>query len=278
MAGSEFAPKIVPRSRSRGLPISYGLANEEAEGRREAARIDGRSLKTSELVALEVVRDIVSQGLQIGDRLPDEATMLTQYGVSRESLREALRILEVQGLITIRRGPGGGPKVAGVNPAYLARTSTLYYHLSGATYDEVFEAWHAIEPAVAEKVASLPDRAAVRSALRPFVEPLPDGVARETFMATSNGFHSCLAELSGNRVLALLLQSVAHIVVDHVILDLDPVQERGTIERDHRDIAQAVAQGRPSKARRLAAEHIAHIRDTYRSNWPERMEDLVEWR
>jgi GntR family transcriptional repressor for pyruvate dehydrogenase complex len=269
---------VVPGRNGPGLPITFGVISEESAAEGRSSVRDSRSLKTSELVAVDLVRDVVSQGLQIGDRLPDEAAMLVQYGVSRESLREALRILEVQGLITIRRGPGGGPKVAGVDPAYLARTATLYFHLSGATYDEVFETWHALEPAVAEKVAGLPDRASVRKALEPFVEPMPDSVERATWLATSNGFHACLAELSGNRVLSLLLQSISHIVVDHVILHLDPVQERETIEHDHRDIAHAIATGRGSKARRLMAEHIAHVQDTYRAQFPERMQDLVEWR
>src|SRR6478736_6338216 len=61
-----------------------------------------RQLKTSESVA----RDIVEQGLVTGDSLPSEAVMLEEHGVSRESLREALRLLEVQGLLSIRRGPG----------------------------------------------------------------------------------------------------------------------------------------------------------------------------
>jgi DNA-binding FadR family transcriptional regulator len=84
--------------------------------------------------------------------------------------------------------------------------------------------------------------------------------------------------LSGNRVLALLLQSISHIVVDHVVLDLDPLQERDLIEHDHSDIARAVCSGRGSKARKLASEHIAHIRDAYRAGFPDRMDDLVEWR
>lgn len=273
------APKpgrdITPTS---GLPITYSLASEEAVTSGRFTRPDSRAQKASEVVAVEVVHDIVSQALQIGDRLPDEAAMLAQYGVSRETLREALRILEVQGFITIRRGPGGGPVIAGVDPAYLARTSALYYHLSGATYRDVFETWHAIEPGVAEKVALLTDRSLVRERLKPFVEPMPESVQRETFIATSNGFHSCLAQLTGNRVLVLVLQSINHIVFDHVMLDLDPIQARGTIEHDHRDIAQAILAGRSSKARRLSAEHIAHIRDTYETHWPERMRDLVEWR
>ena len=95
--------------------------------------------------------------------------MLQQYGVSRETLREALRLLEVQGLISIRRGPGGGPIVGTVDPANLGRTSTLYYHLAGATYAELFEAWIVCDRMLAELAATNPDRAAVRAAMAPFL-------------------------------------------------------------------------------------------------------------
>src|ERR1700736_3250251 len=80
-----------------------------------------RRLKTSESVARDIVHDIVSGGLRTGDRLAPEAVMLEQYGVSRESLREGLRLLEVEGLITIRRRPGGGPIVVRVDPATVGR-------------------------------------------------------------------------------------------------------------------------------------------------------------
>ena len=64
----------------------------------------------------------MAQGLGSGDRLPLEAAMVEQYGVSRASLREALRLLEVQGLIRLKPGPGGGPVVGAVEAANLART------------------------------------------------------------------------------------------------------------------------------------------------------------
>ena len=83
--------------------------------------------------------------------------MLDQYDVSRESLREALRLLEVQGLVAIRRGPGGGPTVCTVDPANLGRVSTLYYHLAGATYRELWEAWILAESILAERAAANPD-------------------------------------------------------------------------------------------------------------------------
>ena len=89
-----------------------------------------RTPKTSENVARAITRDIIRDGRRPGDLLPSEATMLAQYDVSRESLREALRLLEVQGLVAIRRGPGGGPTVCTVDPANLGRVSTLYYPVS----------------------------------------------------------------------------------------------------------------------------------------------------
>ena len=93
-----------------------------------------RNLKTSEIVALDIVRDIVGRALKPGDRLPLEAEMLVQYGVSRSSLREALRLLETQGLIKIRPGPGAGTIVAEPSPRNLGRTMTLYFHLANVSY------------------------------------------------------------------------------------------------------------------------------------------------
>ena len=81
-----------------------------------------RVAKTSETVALNLVRDIMARGLKTGDRLPLEAAMLQEYRVSRASLREALRLLEVQGLISLKPGPGGGPVVGRVDARHLART------------------------------------------------------------------------------------------------------------------------------------------------------------
>ena len=133
------------RRHVHGLPITTGDAVF-------------RPLKTAEGFARDLVRDIVNRGLQTGDKLPSEAVMLEDYGLSRESLREGLRLLEVQGLITIRRGPGGGPIVGHLDPASLGRTSTLYFHLAGATYRELLEAWLVLEPILAERAARNPDR------------------------------------------------------------------------------------------------------------------------
>jgi DNA-binding FadR family transcriptional regulator len=204
--------------------------------------------------------------------------MMSAYGVSRESLREALRILEVQGMLLIRRGPGGGPVVAGVDPAYFARTASLYFHLAGATYDEVFETWEVTEPFLAEKVARTPNRLPVRRALAPFTEHVPGRPEPEAFASASGGFHAVVAELSHNRVLTLVVQAISHIVAAHVEATCPPREEGLLSTSDHGEIARAIVDGRASKARRLMSEHISQVVEHYRALCPQRMYDLVEWR
>jgi DNA-binding FadR family transcriptional regulator len=79
--------------------------------------------------------------LKAQDPLPQESAMMIQYGVSRPTLREALRLLESQGLIKVRSGPGGGPTVGKPSPFHLARNMIPYLHLLGATYGDTLKAW-----------------------------------------------------------------------------------------------------------------------------------------
>src|SRR5262249_3313574 len=83
-----------------------------------------RTEKVALRVARLIVRDIVERGLTRGDALEAEAAMLQRFGISRASLREALRILEIHGLITIKPGPGGGPSVGAVDSRDFGRMAT----------------------------------------------------------------------------------------------------------------------------------------------------------
>jgi DNA-binding FadR family transcriptional regulator len=239
-----------------------------------------RSLKTSEGVARDIVHQIVSAGLHTGDRLSAETVMLEHYGVSRESLREALRLLEAQGLISIRRGPGGGPIVGQVDPASLGRISTLFYHLAGGTYAELFEAWMLTEGTLAERAARNDDRRAVREAMRPFLEPSDtrSGTASvEEFVRTHSHFHSVVASLADNRVLQLMLQTIGRVVARQIIIRADPRRAEGDIGREHAEVAQAVAAGRPAIARSRMEEHIGSVSELYRAEIGAQMDDFIEW-
>jgi GntR family transcriptional repressor for pyruvate dehydrogenase complex len=233
-----------------------------------------RSQKASERVAREIVHDIVAQGLRVGDRLPLEAAMGEQYQVSRASLREALRLLEVQGLIHLKRGPGGGPAVGAVDAAHLARTATLYFHLGASTYGQLFETQVLLEPVCAQLAAQHPDR---RSVMKPFFEEAPPGTEEEYRHQTTH-FHDVVYRLAANPVLVLLTGAVTHVVSDHVVATMDPVELRPAILDEHVAIAQAIAAGQIERSRRLMSEHFQAQHDFYREHWPARLLELIEWR
>jgi DNA-binding FadR family transcriptional regulator len=239
-----------------------------------------RPLKTSETVARDVVRDIIDQGLQPGDGLPSEAAMLEQYNVSRESLREGLRLLEVQGLITIRRGPGGGPIVGPVDPANLGRISTLYFHMSGATYRELLEAWVLSESILAERAARNPDAALRAAVMGPYIvsdEHAHDEDRINDFVRSHAKFHSAIASLAQNRVLELTLQTFGQIMSHHAAVTDDPRALKGLIERDHHQLAKAVTAGHARRARNLMVGHLEAVASYTTERIGPKVDDYIEW-
>jgi GntR family transcriptional regulator, transcriptional repressor for pyruvate dehydrogenase complex len=109
--------------------------------------------KTHEVVAGQLRDRILSGELKVGDRLPPEDELTEVFGIARTTLREALRVLESQGLITIRRGRGGGPAVThpSLEPAALALAMALQPQQT--TQGDLDAARRMIEPQVAGELA-----------------------------------------------------------------------------------------------------------------------------
>ena len=168
----------------------------------------GRRLRRGEKVYVSVARDIVrrirSERLQPGARLPSEAQMLAEYGVGRGSLREALRVLEVNGLISVKAGPGGGPVVAGVDSHAFGSMATLYFQVGGMTFGELVEARLVMEPVMARLAAERRDPELIAELGRALSEAeaadLGDGAE---YLSVSIDFHEIVAGMSGNRILNL---------------------------------------------------------------------------
>lgn len=233
-----------------------------------------RTVKTSERIALEIVQDIVVRGLGTGDRLPLESAMVEEYGVSRASMREALRLLEVQGLIHLKRGPGGGPVVGAVEPSHLARMAALYFRLGAATYGNLLHTQALLEPMCAALAARHPDR---REEMAPFAT---DQGARDeaSFRRVTVGFHGAVYRLAANPVLSLLTQAITHIVTSHVVATMDPVEMRPSILHDHTELARAIGAGHVERARKGMAAHFLAQHAYYREREPARLDEVIEWR
>ena len=249
-------------------------ADDNGANRARSDQADRRIAKTSETVALNIVRDITARGLRTGDRLPLEAAMLQEYRVSRASLREALRLLEVQGLISLKPGPGGGPVVGNVDARHLARTVSLYFHLGGMKYGDIFATQEILEPACAELAARSPERSEV---MRPFmIEEIPlEGPA---YHSATYDFHAAVYRLAGNGVLTLITNAITSIVTTHIVSTMDPVELHEDILEEHRELARAISAGHGSKAARLTADHFKKQHDYYRERWPARFDEFIEWR
>lgn len=236
-----------------------------------------RSNKVSDYVALDIVRDIVNRQLQPGDKLPPEPELLRQYQVSRSTLREAMRVLEVQGLVHSRPGPGGGTVVGKVAVASLGRTLTLHMHLVGATYDELLASYVLAESITAELAAANPDRELVTRLMEPYVD---GGKAAQHTHAVSEGidFHQNVAVLANNRVLGFILQTPGAIVNDHIVSSLNRKVLEDHIIHDHSRIAAAIIAGNAKKAYLCMHEHAERLVEHFRAYWPARVGEKIEWR
>ncbi|MFG2657333.1 FadR/GntR family transcriptional regulator [Streptomyces sp. NPDC048425] len=104
--------------------------------------------------ARRIIRDFTDKGLKPGDGLADEATLIERYGVSRGTLREALRLLNFLGAVTVKPGPQGGPRLGMPGPAVVGSALGMVVQFQGATLRTVFEARLAVEPTVAALAAA----------------------------------------------------------------------------------------------------------------------------
>jgi GntR family transcriptional regulator, transcriptional repressor for pyruvate dehydrogenase complex len=238
-----------------------------------------RTEKVAESVAREILQDIVERGLTPGSRLPPEAQMLTTYEVGRASLREALRILEIQGLIQIKPGPGGGPIVAGVRSQDFGKTATMYFHASGARFRELVEARLVVEPMMAAVAARRQDRASIeqlQAVVKRASETQPEDVP--AYSSAALDFHSLVAGMSGNRILDLIGRSLKDIFSERLRELVFQPEERERILKAHQRIAQAITSGNAKRAEQLMRTHMEEFLAMAELRFPGLMEEVVDWR
>jgi GntR family transcriptional regulator, transcriptional repressor for pyruvate dehydrogenase complex len=235
-----------------------------------------RGLKVAEAVAQDIVRKVGAERLAPGTPLPSEAQMLEEYSIGRGSLREALRILEVHGLITIKPGPRGGPIVAGVSTAAFGHMATLYFQAGRMTFRELVEARLMMEPVMARLAAERRDPALMQDLSK---------IARETkldddqeYLQGSGDFHRMVASMSGNAMLNLFSGSLGEVFHDRVSGLFFPKARRAKVRTTHSEIAQAIQDGDAKKAEELMREHMVEYANFVKRRHPALMHEVVGWR
>ncbi|MGW0808964.1 FadR/GntR family transcriptional regulator [Nonomuraea sp. NPDC002799] len=173
-----------------------------------------RSARTSELVASSIRSQIARGELQPGDRFPAEDELMEVFGIARTTLREALRILESEGLVTVVRGRHGGPRVTRPTVEHIARMFALLLQIESVTMGDVYDARAAIEPQLAGMLAAnrtdlaLADlKAAIEAAAN--AANADDGVA---FGEAAAQVHEKIAEHAGNASLSIFARLLHEVV------------------------------------------------------------------
>ncbi|SNQ48020.1 Transcriptional regulator [Frankia canadensis] len=183
-----------------------------------ASRLPGdsvRSPKTAELLTRRLRRMIVSGELRAGDFLPREAELMTHFGVSRPTLREAVRVLEAESLVEVRRGSRTGARIRVPGPEMVARPAGLLLQLAGATIAEVLTARLGVEPLGAALFAAHGTPEAI-AALVADIEVCEDEVRRERPGGAFSQVHRTVVEGSGNRALVVTAGMMHEIIGRHV--------------------------------------------------------------
>ena len=172
-----------------------------------------RSPKTAELVAGTLRRMVVDGQLKEGDFLPNEAELMEHFGVSRPTLREAVRVLESERLVEVRRGSRTGARVRVPGPEIVARPAGLLLELSGADIADLMVARSAIEPLAARLLAEKGDEEGFAELDQMLSEHIPAGLETDRLAETTGDFHRRVVELSGNATLSIIAGMLHEITV-----------------------------------------------------------------
>lgn len=173
-----------------------------------------RKREKPQLVADELRASIVSGELSEGDSLGQEPQLVERFGVSRPTLREGLRILEAEGLISVLRGVHGGVVVHEPDERMTARTAAVVLEARNVSLADVFDARSQLEPLAARSIAGSRRRKAAVAELRSLVETQEEAVDDpEAFALANASFHERLVALGGNQTLAIVAEMLNEVVV-----------------------------------------------------------------
>jgi GntR family transcriptional repressor for pyruvate dehydrogenase complex len=205
--------------------------------------------RAPEVVAGALRRRILGGELGPGDSLPTESELINQFGVSRETVRVAIRLLDAEGLTATSQGRGG-VRIRHPEPERVARSLVQLLTLTGATWGDLLSFRKMLEPAAAAHVAehASPDE---RAAL---VDVAKRGIAPDG--AGYHEFHELLVRASGNAILTTVLAAVEQ-AVRWAAAEQDITQyDREEAARSHRAIAAAIEASDARKAEHRMRQHL----------------------
>jgi len=226
--------------------------------------------KAYEEVAARLREEIQDRVLPTGARLPNEVVLAEQFGVSRATLREALRLLAAQNLIRTAKGAGGGSYVtvpSADNVSESLRSGLgLLTAAEDVTLEELLEVRELLEVPAAEIAARRRADEHV-DRLRAAIPGEPLRLGNEEQFVYNADFHSIVIEACGNTLLTIAAQPIFAVLQTHLARSRLGRKFHIAINEHHLEIADAIDAGNERAAREQMYEHLEFLRPYYEQAW-----------
>jgi GntR family transcriptional regulator, transcriptional repressor for pyruvate dehydrogenase complex len=208
-------------------------------------------------LAAHLKQSILDGQHSVGESLPSERELMAQFGVSRSTVREALRMLGAQGLVEVKRGRTGGSYVSNPPPELVVQSLTSYIKGHDIRMSDLVVAREAIECAAAAQAAirrTEEQLDTLRQCCEACEEALPNGPA---FVQANVDWHLAIVEASNNRLFVTFMRSISSAI--HAATDLREfdLSIRKVVVDVHWQIFKAIQRGDPEAARRRMLRHLS---------------------
>jgi len=210
---------------------------------------------------------MVEQGLHKGDRLPGEAELMKRFGMAKGTIREAMRILEAQGLIVTRTGPGGGSFVDAVTAERARALLANYFYFKDLTIKDIYAVRVVLEPELAASLAgrlTAEQLAELEAILALYPAPAQSLEEERDQHVASLTFHAKLAEFAENKLLGFMIGFMAQILSDLTVYRRLYAAPNVALWREGLDhqttLLEALREGDSRGARRVMASHMEMAR------------------
>jgi GntR family transcriptional repressor for pyruvate dehydrogenase complex len=220
-----------------------------------------RRERVSESVGAQIREAIFSGKLEPGHKLPPEREMAEQFETSRVALREALRSLEQEGLVEIKRGSGGGAFVADFDNALRALADSLntVVKLGQAKSGHLTEVRSMLEPVMARTAAaraSEEDLNAMQKIVEAQEEELRSGALSRKY---DMEFHRLIANACHNPVLSIVVTAINDAIRDAIYRSKLTREMRDQVVRYHRELFKVISARDSELAGRIMEEHVVAV-------------------
>ena len=215
------------------------------------------------LVADAIKEWVVKRDLSSCDKLPNEGAMIDQFGVSKGTVREALRILEAQGLIVTKTGPGGGSIVGEVSVERTRALLANYFYFQDLSIADIYQMRKSLEPELAASLAgklSSEQILELRNLAGQYPQPAKSAEEEKEQHIASLAFHTKLSDYGKNKLLGFIIGFMSQILTELTLykkLYEPPNYELWRKGREHQlQLIDALVSGDSNKAREIMASHM----------------------